>query len=297
MDLDPTAIRRALAAFDALPRTQIRAALVGGGIGQSRTPRMHMAEGRRLGLDYSYSLLDFDALRLPPDTVGTVVALAADHGFAGLNVTHPFKQTVVAHLDRLSPEADAIGAVNTVLFRGGKAIGHNTDCWGFAESFRREMHDVRLDCVLLLGAGGAGKAAAHALAALGVQRLKIFDLDTATAERLAQELVTQFPEIQAQAVAEPPQATSDVAGLVNATPVGMAKYPGFPIAAEMLTPDRWVVDVIYFPAETALLRMASARGCKVMSGRGMAIFQAVKAFELITGSAADADAMSQHFDG
>ena len=279
-----------------LPTAGLRTALIGAGIQESRTPRMHEAEGARLGLDYSYSLIDFDALDLPESAVGAVLELANQHGLAGLNVTHPFKQSIIPHLDGISEEAAAIGAVNTVVFAASKAIGHNTDCWGFAESFRSMLHGADLDAVLLLGAGGAGKAVARALLQLGAEQLFVYDLDAKRAAGLVDSLNPPGGKRRAVALQDPTGPAGETSGLVNTTPVGMAKYPGVPLPAAALRPGAWVADIIYFPAETELLRAAAATGRRVMSGRGMAVFQAVKAFELITGSKADPVEMFRHFD-
>jgi shikimate dehydrogenase len=282
-------------AVAALPRAGLRAALVGRSIGASRTPGMHNAEGRRLGLDYAYGRLDFDALGLPDSALGAVVAEAVRQGLAGLNVTHPFKQAIIAELDGLSEEAAAIGAVNTVVFAAGRATGHNTDGSGFAESFRREMAGAALDRVLLIGAGGAGKAVAWALLSLGAGRVAVTDAEPARASALAAALAEQWGSRRAVAAADLPAAAAEADGLVNATPVGMEKYPGMPMPAAALRPALWVADVVYFPERTALLGAAAALGCRTMGGRGMAIQQAVLAFRLITGAAPDPGAMARHF--
>ena len=258
---------------------------------------MHMMEGARLGIDYSYALVDFDRMQLPPAAIGTVVQLARRHGFAGLNVTYPFKQNIMAELDELSPEAADIGAVNTIVFRAGKAVGHNTDCWGFAESFRRGMQGAKLGSVLLLGAGGAGKAVARALADLGADRIDVFDVDPAKAAALTATISTGARPLHASVVEDLAQAAGRADGVINASPVGMAKYPGSPLPAQLLRRQLWVADVVYFPAETELLRAAAVLGSRTLPGQGMAIFQAVKAFELITGCNPDPAEMSRHFHG
>lgn len=281
--------------FEALPRFPVRAALIGRGIQKSRTPHMHETEGARLGLRYGYGLLDFDQLGLADDALPGVVRVAAQHGFAGLNVTHPFKQVVISCLDGLSTDARAIGAVNTIIPRDGGAIGHNTDCWGFAESFRRQMKGARLDSVLLIGAGGAGMAVGRALVELGALEVAVFDVDAGRAAALVHSLCSQFGRACAVMTNDLPGAMRSADGLVNATPVGMAKYPGMPVPEAALRPDLWVADIVYFPAETELLRAAAALGSRILPGRGMAIFQAVKAFELITGLVPDPAEMSRHF--
>jgi shikimate dehydrogenase len=257
---------------------------------------MHESEGARLGLDYAYALLDFDALELPESALGGLLTAAGRHGFAGLNVTHPFKEGILRHLDGLSDEAAAIGAVNTVVLGAGRAIGHNTDCWGFAESFRSTLEGADLGRVLLLGAGGAGKAVAHALLQLGAGHIMVYDIDPHRAAGLADSLDSRSRLPVAAAVRDLPEAARRADGIVNATPVGMAKYPGMPLPAAALKAGAWVADAVYFPAETELLRAAAAAGCRVMPGKGMAVFQAVRAFELITGRRPDSEAMFRHFD-
>lgn len=257
---------------------------------------MHEGEGARLGLQYAFGLLDFDRLGLADDALPDLILAAGRHGLAGLNVTHPFKQSIVQCVDDLSPDAAAIGAVNAVVFRDGRAVGHNTDCWGFAESFRREMQGAALDRVLLIGAGGAGMAVGRALADLGASRISVFDSDAERASGLAHSLSCQFSDRVAVVATDLPAAMRSADGLVNATPVGMAKYPGMPVPESELRPDLWVADVVYFPADTELLRAATAAGCRTLPGRGMAIFQAVKAFQLFTGVTPDPAEMSCHFE-
>src|SRR4051794_19551531 len=134
--------------------------LVGTGIGPSLTPALHEREADELGIRYLYRRLDLEELRLPPGSIGHIVAAARMTGYDGLNVTHPCKQLVLPHLDELTADAEALGAVNTVVLRGGRAVGHNTDWSGFARAFDRGLHDADLDRVVLLGAGGAGAAGA-----------------------------------------------------------------------------------------------------------------------------------------
>lgn len=268
--------------------------LIGRGIGASLTPRMHEAEGARLGLDYRYHLIDFDTLGLADDQLRHVLNEVRELGFAGINVTYPFKQAIVPLIDQIAPDAEAIGAVNSVVFRAGKAVGHNTDNWGFAKSFRVGLPDVACKRVLQLGAGGAGAAVAHALLECGVQTLAIVDIVPQRAEALAADLRALFGA-EVTASSDPSTEARVADGIVNTTPVGMAKLPGMPIAAELLEQRHWVADVIYFPLETAFMAEARRRGCEVLSGAGMAVYQAVRALELFTGLEADASAMEATF--
>jgi shikimate dehydrogenase len=269
--------------------------LIGAGIQASRTPAMHEREGAELGLRYIYKLIDLDSLNLGADALPELLTAAERMGFDGLNVTHPCKQSMLAHLNELSAEARAIGAVNTIVLRDGRRIGSNTDAAGFAESFRRGLPGATLDQVVLLGAGGAGVAVAHALFRLGVERLIVFDLDMQRAESLAASLCTRFGEGRACARVDLEMAMAAADGLVHATPTGMATHPGMPLPERLLRAGTWVAEVVYFPLETELLRAAKHRGCRILDGGGMAVFQAAEAFRLFTGIQPDAERMRRHF--
>ena len=270
-----------------------RAGLIGKGIQASLTPAMHIAEGRAHGLDYSYELLDLD--RLDDTDLAHIIGDAESRGFGGLNVTHPCKQDVIRHLDSLSPEAEALHAVNTIVLRDGKRHGHNTDWWGFAESFRRGLPDADLSSIVQLGAGGAGAGTAYAILRSGARGLTVFDRDETRAESLAETMGRYFPGAVVRAGKDLEQAMAQASGLIHATPMGMAKYPGLPLPEEFLRPSHWVAEIVYFPLNTALLIAAHRRGCRTLNGGGMAVFQAVKAFELFTGIKPDADRMLCHF--
>jgi shikimate dehydrogenase len=271
--------------------------LIGTGIGPSLTPPLHEREADELGLRYLYRRFDLDELALPPTAVGSLLSAARLAGFDGLNVTHPCKQLVLPHLDELSPDAAALGAVNTVVLRDGRAVGHNTDWSGFARSFDRGLADAALDRVVLLGAGGAGAAVAHALLTLGAQRLTVVDVDERRARDLAASLGERFGRARAAGAGREELAAAVAAadGIAHATPTGMAAHPGLPLPAELLRPQLWVADIVYRPLETALVRTARDRGCRVLDGGGMAVFQAVDAFKLFTGVEPDAERMLTHF--
>jgi len=265
--------------------------LVGRGIQLSRTPAMHEAEGRSHGMAYIYRLIDADLMGQAE--LSEMLDYADHFGFDGLNVTFPYKQAILPLLDELSDSAAALESVNTVVLRNGKRFGHNTDMWGFAESFRRGLADVSRDQVLLIGAGGAGSAVGHALLESGVGRLLILDKDASRAAILATRLSARFGGGRASVATEAAVAAAD--GIVNATPVGMAKLPGTPIDPTALRPHQWVADIIYFPLETELLAAARRRGCRTLSGEGMAIYQAARAFQLFTGVAPDVERMRSAF--
>lgn len=279
---------------DALGRS-VLVGLIGRGTALSRTPRMHEVEGARQGLRYVYRRLDPAEMRAPA-TLEEMLRAAEICGYAGVNVTHPYKQEAMALLDDLSEEARAVGAVNTIVLTAGRRVGHNTDLSGFAESFRRSMGRERLDRVVLIGAGGAGSAVANALLDCGVGTLLVADTNKVGAQKLVADLEGRFGAGRAVVAESADAVAGTVDGIVNATPVGMADHPGTPLPVALLDSRHWVVDIIYFPMETEFVTAAKAAGCRVATGAGMALFQAVKAFELFSGLPADPEAMRATFD-
>ena len=241
-----------------------------------------------------YHLMDLET-RGGAAALGRLLDAAEAVGFAGVNITHPCKQTVMAFLDDLSADAEAIGAVNTVVFRAGKRSGHNTDWFGFAESFRRGLPGAALDRVVLVGAGGGGSAVGHAVLRLGAKELRIMDDDSARSNRLAERLTVHFPDSKVSAVDGLPDALAEADGLIHATPSGMAGHPGLAVPSALLRAELWVADIVYFPLETELLREARRRGCPTLDGGGMAVFQAAEAFRLFTGASPDAERMLAGF--
>jgi shikimate dehydrogenase len=257
---------------------------------------MHQHEADALGLRCVYQLIDLNVLGLGLDDLPRVLASAELMGFAGLNVTYPCKQAVIPLLHELSEEARAIGAVNTIRFKDGKRLGFNTDAPGFAASFRRGLPDAPLSRIAQLGAGGAGAATAYALLQLGAESLSVFDVHPDRAAALVDSLAQTFGSARIQLAEDLHAAMSHSQGLVQATPIGTREHPGMPLAESLLRPDLWVAEVVYFPLETQLLRVARARGCRTLDGGGMAVFQAAAAFEIFTGYKADGERMMRHFE-
>ena len=276
-------------------RDILRAGLIGFGIQRSLTPAMHMREGEAQGVDYRYDLIDLNERKLGPDDLEMLVAEAEAQGFCGLNITYPCKQKILPLLTEISEDARKLGAVNTVVFRNGRRMGHNTDWWGFAEGFKRQLPDADLSAVVQIGAGGAGAATAYAVLAMGARSLAVFDIDPAKASDLASLMARNFPEASVTVATDLQAVLNGATGLVHATPMGMDKHPGMPLPAELLHPGLWVAEVVYFPLETALLQAARQRGCSVANGGGMAVFQAVGAFSLFTGLEPDVGRMLRHF--
>jgi shikimate dehydrogenase len=265
--------------------------ILGRPIAHTLSPTMHNAAFAALALPYVYL-----PWAVPPEGLGAATAaFRAMENFAGANVTVPHKEAIRVHLDALSPEAEGIGAVNTVIPRDGRLLGHNTDGVGFIASLREGGTDPRGARVLLLGAGGGAKGVAYALAAEGTAEITVANRSPERAEALVGALAARFRRcqflalpLQAPGVAE---AVKSADVLINATSVGLAPGETLPLDLGGLRPTTLVCDLIYRPLETAFLEAARGKGCRVLNGLGMLLHQGAAAFRLFTGVDAPLDAM------
>jgi shikimate dehydrogenase len=274
-----------------LTRKAVIAGLIGAPIAHSASPAMHEQAARDLGLRCHYQLIEVAGA--DREELRALLNGMRRLGFAGVNVTFPYKEAVVDLLDELSPDAAAIGAVNTVVVRGNRLVGYNTDATGFARAAGDMVADSRQGSVALIGAGGVGKAIAFALMNLGIAHLRVFDVQRPKADDLALILKPYGRVLVVDTVED---AVRGVVGLVNATPVGMLPNRDSPVPEALLHPGLWVADAVYFPLWTPLLRAAQDKGARVMTGRDLAIYQAADAFELFTGVVASTAAMASAFD-
>jgi len=269
--------------------------LIGHGVGPSLTPPMHEMEGARQGLRYLYRTIEFNPDNDPRQRLMELIRNARAFGFDGLNLTYPVKQTALSLLDEMSTSAHMVGAVNTVRWQDGRLIGHNTDVSGFQAALDDALGSEPLGRIVLIGAGGAGSAVSHAVAMRGAEHLTIVDADPHRARALANNIsAVHHQTVDASSVDALPGLLPLAQGLINATPIGMADHPGSAVDANLLRPPLWVCDVVYRPVETELLLTARHRGCRTISGLGMAMHQAADAFELFTGETADRSAMLTH---
>lgn len=271
--------------------------LIGEGIGSSLTPPMHEAEAAAHGVPLVYRTLDLAGRGRTREDIGPLLRQGAEFGFDAFNITHPFKQQVIEHLDAVEDEAVRIGAVNTVHIREGRLIGRNTDAAGFALGFVHVLGTADLEHVVQLGAGGAGAAIAHALVDLGARRLTVADPDQSRAADLCARLGEWADvDLVATSVTAAPDAIAHATGLVNASPVGMHHHPGSPVSPEALRPEQWVADAVYRPTLTELVLAARRRGCRTMAGGHMAAGQAAATFDIVTGLRPDLGRMRTTFD-
>jgi shikimate dehydrogenase len=279
-----------------MTRRRVLVGLIGANITKSLSPALHADAFGAAGIDGYYHLMDAD--RLPGRRLDQLLDAAKSIGFAGVNVTFPFKQEVLALLDDLDRQAAQIGAVNTVTISAhGRTTGYNTDRSAFRRNFESGLGRSSAEGakVVLVGAGGAGRAVAFALMDLGVADLAIHDHNTQQAKSLIGDLAVHYGGSRCRSAEDLAREVALADGVVNATPVGMLGIPGNPVPSSALRSDHWVADVIYTPLETELIKAAAARGARVLTGGGMCVYQAAEAFQLFTGIAPEIDHMHQTF--
>jgi len=256
--------------------------LVGNPVGHSVSPPMHEAAYEELGIEASYVVFEPAV-----DDIESAIEGADTLGIEGLNVTIPFKQDV---LDLVEPDAlaERIGAVNTIDFQAsGPPRGYNTDAVGVTRAF--DHHDVDLDGkkAVVVGAGGAGRAAAFALSDAAAE----IHIANRTVDR-AIDLASDVPNASGGNLGTLESQLAEASILINATSVGM-ESDETPVPAELLHADLAVLDAVYAPIETRLLRDASEAGATTIDGAWMLLFQGVEAFEQWTGREAPVDVMNR----
>lgn len=266
--------------------TELKLGLIGTGIGRSRAPELHRLAGQICGIDLSYELIDLSTA--PANAFDVTLDACLAQGYRGVNVTHPFKERAVSRVRIESGPLRNLGAVNTVLFGDADKPmqGFNTDYTGFTKAFAARFPGTPPGKVAIVGAGGVGRAIAFGLVVLGAREIRLFDEDEKRCTRLAESLRKNSP-IDVVVCERIEQASEGVDGLVNATPVGMHKYPGVPLPKKLIGTQSWAFDAVYTPAETRFLRDAMDAGLDVLGGYELFFHQGIDAFELFSGMQID----------
>jgi shikimate dehydrogenase len=264
----------------------IRLGLIGDNIAMSQAPRLHQLAGQLSARTVTYD-------RLVPRELGKTFEELFDHctrtGYRGVNITYPYKEKVVGKVAIEDELVRAIGAVNTVIFENGRALGFNTDYSGFCAAYRGACGDLPPGPTYLVGAGGVGRAIAFGLVTLGARDIRIADQDAVKAKALAAALHAAWPGLRTEVSAGVDSATLayGVEGVVNGTPVGMAGHAGTPLPRAAMAGARWAFDAVYTPVDTVFLRDAAAEGLKVITGYELFIGQGVDAWKIFTGISVD----------
>ena len=263
----------------------VRLGLIGVGIGRSRAPQLHRLAGQLCGIPVTYDLIALESDS--PEAFHSALAACGTGGYAGVNVTHPFKERAAQVVRDLPEHLRRLGAVNTIRFEEGVAArGFNTDYTGFKRAFQSGFAQRAPGVVAIVGAGGVGRAIAFALMDLGVSGLRLFDADKSRCERLMLALQARA-DARVVVCASLEEATASAQGLVNATPLGMHHHPGTSIPAVLIGAQSWAFDAVYTPTRTRFLEDALAAGLEVLSGYELFFYQGVDAFEAFTGMRVD----------
>lgn len=264
----------------------IRLGLIGDNIAASQSPRLHRLAGVQNGRRVTYDSLipAREGLAFDP-----LFAKVAAGGYRGVNVTYPYKEVAAGKVQVADPLVRAIGAVNTVRFEPGGPQGFNTDFSGFKAAYARVRGDAAPGPVLMIGAGGVGKAVAFGLIALGLAEIRIADRDLPKAEALAEALRAAAPGLVTRTGTDAAALAPGAAGLVNCTPVGMVGYGGTPLERPSMQGAAWAFDAVYTPVDTPFLQDAAAEGLQIISGYELFVGQGVDAWAIFTGLPLDED--------
>ncbi|MCS7142897.1 MAG: shikimate dehydrogenase [Aigarchaeota archaeon] len=255
--------------------------IIGNPVTHSLSPAIHNAMFWEMGLPYFYV-----AIELQSPSVDDLRSLLRFMGFRGFNVTIPYKEEAARLVDRLSDEASAAGAINTVVVEDGELHGYNTDIDGIV--YAAESINVRrVENAMVLGAGGTARAALLSLMKMNVGRILIANRTLSRAERLSVEFGRLGMDVRAIPLEEARDHLKGIELVVNTTSVGLKKEDRPLLDSESLRSVRYLIDVVYSPSGTALLREGSAAGCRVSDGIKVLIGQAVRSFELWTGQKPD----------
>lgn len=260
-------------------RHPIRLGLIGDNIAKSKTPKLHRLAGRQ-----NHCIVSYDQL-VPHDLNRSFDALfddCASSDYRGLNITYPYKERAAAKVVIDDPLVRAIGAVNTVVFDDGGPHGFNTDYSGFIAAYRHVRGDAAPGITCLIGAGGAGRAVAFGLLALGVREIRIADHDILKAQALCLALRAAHPGLIATPGTDAQALAKGAAALINCTPVGMGGHEGTPLPRAAMRGARWAFDAVYTPVNTQFLQDATAEGLVVISGYEMFFGQGVDAWAIFT---------------
>ncbi len=263
-------------------------------VSQSLSPAMHNAAFEHLGLDCVYLAFDVD-----PRNIDGAVSSIRNLGICGINVTIPHKQSVIAGLDEIAPEASMVGAVNTIFNRDGTLKGYNTDVSGVLRAIHSELEFVPRDkTAFIVGAGGASRAVIVAMCGGGARRVAIANRTYSKAKQLSEEFSASFADVGFSAASlddtdriSQLMASADI--FINCSSAGMGDIEPLCLPLELLGKNCVVYDLVYKPAVTPLVRDSRALGLKAESGLGMLLYQGVDAFEIWTGENAPVEVMRQ----
>lgn len=270
----------------------IKLGLVGEGIAKSQSPDLHERLGASLDLPVRYDLVD--SLGVEGFDFPSAIQTLREKGYRGTNVTFPFKEKAAELADIRGEGVRRVGTANTLLFDAEGLRAENTDYTGFISAYRHSFGDQPAGDVLLIGAGGVGRAVACALGELAASCLHILERDSARGESLSRDLNAMGITAECITPEQAQHALPEWQGVVNCSPIGHINHPGCPIDTAGLGPQHWVFDAVYIPAHTELLNAAHQAGAKSLSGVDLFVFQGVDAFRFFTAEAIASEQIDAH---
>ncbi len=253
--------------------------LIGNNISSSNAPDIHIRLAKIFQISLKYLL--FDLKDKEENYFAVLLEELRVAGFKGVNITFPFKEKVINHVDIISENSRNVGSANTLIFRK-KITAQNTDYTGFLKTYNFHFGKNTPGTILVLGAGGVSRAVTFALAFLGVEKIFLIDKDEIKAKSLSKDLsilnincvVTKLDQLE--------KYLSSFDGIINCTPVGHYDFPGCPLGNLMPNKKQWIFDVVYTPAKTNFIKKGEQVGAKIISGIDLFIFQAIDAFLYFT---------------
>ena len=253
--------------------------LIGNNISSSNAPDIHIRLAKIFQIPLKYLL--FDLKDKEENYFDVLLEELRVAGFKGVNITFPFKEKIIKHVDNISKNSKNIGSANTLIFKK-KITAQNTDYTGFLKTYNFHFGKNTPGTILVLGAGGVSRAVTFALASLGVEKIFLIDKDKLKADSLSRDLSLLNINCVVKKPDQIEKIISSFDGIINCTPVGHYDFPGCPLGNLMPNKKQWIFDVVYTPAKTDFIKKGEQVGAKIISGIDLFIFQAIDAFLYFT---------------
>lgn len=273
-------------------KRKLKLGLIGNSISKTQSKKLHELTGEIYNFDASYELIDLEEVENP--NIHKELEKCLKQGFDGVNVTHPYKLDAFKCIDVMDGFPKGLTSVNTAVFKDEKIIADNTDYLGFIESYKKQFGNKNPGKVLMLGAGGVGVAIAFGLLKIGVKELVIEARHDHLFDALSKPLSAlgmKVRKLEKSLVEE----MKECDGLINATPVGMWKYPGCAFPEEGLGGQTWSFDAVYTPVNTEFIKLCQKYNIETISGFKLFIYQGIEAFKRFSGIDVDGEKVEQAF--
>ena len=271
----------------------IKLGLIGQSIQKSSAPLLHTLLGELHNIPVMYDL--HEPADKSPEAFAFTLNRLREEGYTGCNVTFPYKQIAINHATKTNEAVKRVGSTNTLSFLGDAVSAANTDYSGFIRGFKSRLGEQPAGNVLLIGAGGVGRAIAFALFDVGATQVMIYDVHEESARSLSESMCAAGLNARFVTKNDIGDAAMDADGLVNCTPIGHYKTPGNPLEQSLFGPQSWAFDAVYTPVDTEFLQVAHQKQMTIVSGFDLFLYQGLDAFTIFTGQAVDAPSVLARF--